>query len=114
LLSVLVVDRERDIRGLFETVLKTMGHRVKAQEFLDEHESGGEVYDLILLDMGSFDQKQKPVLDAYTSKKLCVSSIWSESRLPSNIKVDYDYYLQKPFKIDSLRKILDSVKCLSP
>jgi DNA-binding NtrC family response regulator len=114
LLNVLVVDRESDMRGLFETILMGMGHHVKTQKFLDADEADGERYDLIILDLASFEPCHMPLLDAYTYGKLCASSIWKESNLPPDVSIEYDYYLQKPFLIDSLRKILDSVKLPSP
>jgi len=114
LLNVLVVDSESDMRGLFETILKRMGHHVKTQKFLDANEADGERYDLIILDLASLEQCPMPLLDAYTSRKLCASSIWKESNLPTDAYIEYDYYLQKPFMIDSLRKILDSVKLPRP
>lgn len=114
MLNVLVVDRESDMRGLFETILKRMGHHVKTQKFLDANEADGERYDMIILDLASLEQCHMPLLDAYTSRKLCASSIWKESNLPADVNIEYDYYLQKPFLIDSLRKILDSVKLPSP
>ena len=110
MLSVLIVDREDDIRGLFETILKRMGHSVKIQEFLYNNEADNEEYELIIMDLGSFEYKHKPLLDAYTCKKLCALSIWNEDGLPSDIGVEYDYYLQKPFGLDSLKKIIDSLQ----
>lgn len=112
MLSVLVVDRESDILGLFETILKRMGHRVKTQESLDDNEADGEEYDLIILDIESYELEYSSLLGAYTYNKLCVSSILKEARLPPGFVVDYDYYLQKPFRIDSLRKIIGSVTTL--
>ena len=114
MLNVLVVDRESDMRGLYETILIRMGHHVKTQKFLDANEADGERYDLIILDWASFDHCHMPLLDAYTSKTLCISSIWKESNLPTDVNIEYDYYLQKPFMLDSLRKILDSVKLPRP
>ena len=114
MLSVLVVDRESDILGLLETILTRMGHCVEVLEYLSDSPSESETYDLIILDVASFKQEQKLLLDASTRGKLCVSSIWKESRLPPDLNVQYDYYLQKPFRLDSLKKILDSVMCLSP
>ncbi len=113
MLSVMVVERESDVLGLLETILTSMGHSVRTQEFLSD-KADSEEYDLIILDMESYEPKQGPLLDAYTCRKLCASSIWDESRLPMDIKFEYDYYLQKPFRLDSLRKILDSVTELSP
>lgn len=113
MLSVMVVDRESDVLGLFEAILTSMGHRVRAQEFLNDM-ADSEEYDLMILDMESFGQELKSLLNAYSKSKLCASSIWEESRLPPEIDVEYDYYLQKPFKLDSLREILDSVKELRP
>ena len=110
MLSVLVVDRESDIRGLFETILKKMGHRVNIREFLDNNEANSEEDDLIILDLGSYEQRHKPLLDAYTSRKLCASSVWNESSLPSGLGVEYDYFLQKPFRLDSFRKIIESLQ----
>lgn len=110
MLSVLVIDRESDIRGLFETILKRMGHRIKTQEFLDNNESDREEYDLIIFDLWSFEQRHKPLLDAYTCRKLCALSICKEESLPSDIGVEYDYYLQKPFGLDSFKKIIDSLQ----
>ncbi len=116
MLNVLVVDRESDMRGLYETILIRMGHHVKTQKFLDANEADSERYDLIILDLASLEQCHMLLLDAYTSKKLCISSIWKESNLSKKVDIEYDYYLQKPFFIDSLRIILDSVKLpsLSP
>lgn len=56
MLSVLVVDRESDIRGLFETILKRMGHRVNIKEFLDNNGANNEKYDLIILDLGPLNR----------------------------------------------------------
>ncbi len=113
MLNVMVVDRESDVLGLFETILTLMGHSVRTQEFLSD-KADSEEYDLIILDMESYQLKKGPLLDAYTCRKLCASSIWDESRLPPEIKIEYDYFLQKPFKLESLKQILNSVKRLSP
>ncbi len=110
MLNVLVVDRESDIRGLFEEILKKMGHRVKTRDFLDKKEVDGEEYDMIILDLESFEQEHRPLLDAYKCRYLCASSIWKESSIPPNVNVEYDYFLQKPFRVDSLRKILESLQ----
>ena len=87
-----------------------MRHSVNAQEFLYNNEVDNKEYELIILDLGSFEQKHNPLLDAYTCRKLCLSSVWNESSLPSYIGVEYDYFLQKPFGLDSLRKIIESVQ----
>ena len=113
MLSVMVVDRESDVLGLFESILTSMGHSVRTQEFLS-CKADSEEYDLIILDMESYEPEQGPLLDAYTWGKVCASSIWDESRLPPDISVKYDYYIQKPFRLNTLRKILDSVTEISP
>lgn len=113
MLCVLVVDRESDILGLFETILISMGHSVNAQDSLSDM-AGNLEYDLVIVDIEFFEQKHKSLLDSYTGSKLCITSVWKESRLPPGINAEYDFFLQKPFKLKALRKILDSVKALSP
>ncbi len=113
MLSVLVVDRESDVRGLLETILKRMGHRVKPQDFLDNNDADSEEYNLVILDMGSIEHDNK-LLDASTRRsKLCLSSVWNESKLSSDTGVEYDFFLQKPFRVDSLRKIIEAVQKLN-
>ena len=113
MLSILVVDREREICELFETILKSLGHQVTIYEFLTKDVSDEE-YDLIICDLGSIKLKERKLIGASPRMKLCISSVWNESNLAPGLGFEYDYYLRKPFRIDTLRKILDSVARLSP
>ena len=50
--------RERDVCGMFEKILKSLGHIVKAQESLVKN-FGDKEYDLMICDLGSINQNKK-------------------------------------------------------
>jgi PAS domain S-box-containing protein len=123
---VLVVDDRRDIRFLIQHLIEKMGGHVtqcsdgaQAVSILSESQSGGEPFDVVLMDM------QMPVMDGPTAVRTlrdngcdCPIVALTANAMASDreacLDAGYTDYLTKPIEAERLTELLHRLACQPP
>ncbi len=119
---VLVMDDEEIIRNLSRELVNALGHEVDiarhGEEALEKYRealAAGKPFDLVILDLtvrggtGGVETIQK-LREIDPAVKAVVSSGYSDdTAIASHLSLGFKSYLKKPYNIDQLRQILNSL-----
>jgi CheY-like chemotaxis protein len=114
---ILVVDDEEHVREMICRMLQTLGHDVEfvesGQEAIDLVEKK-ELFDLVILDMNMPTMSGKDTFfklkEIKPDLRVVISTGYSNASLePTNLNDFVDGFLQKPYQMEELSKVLRDV-----
>ncbi len=110
MLKAMIVEDNLDLSRLLDKIASDTGFKADCitQATTFERDIDWGEYDLILLDVGVSDFNEKAVTKMTLSDtNICLMSVFKENLIGQLTRtVTYDYFLQKPFRIETLKHIL--------
>lgn len=114
MLKAIIIEDNLDLSRLLEKITSRFGYDVECvkQAITYEKKINWNEYDLILLDAGISEINEEEVKKMWSSKaKFCLMSVFKEDLIGQLTQaITYDYFLQKPFSLDTVKRILTRSK----
>lgn len=120
--KILIIDDDPVVRHILSTILSELsfevfeaGTSLEGLEILNRHASQSGV-SFVFLDFMLDNTNSKPTLEQIRKEitpapKICLISSHTEEEIGEQAeKITPDYFLQKPFRIDDVKKAIEAMK----